>query len=411
MSAHDRWRQANPCIPSEPRFTLATICPIETVRLNENKDALVAALMSDTRYQAITTPLGSYSLEDVLTLDLRASLPLVRLYMTVSIKQTGEYAYALLSKWQSKTPLTANETRLLRLSLVKLMNRQANIKLKPAKGLLPDVAEWILPGLNSENLSILASKMEEANEFSRVLIDSLDELTAPLLEGSPHNPLKTKVTQEVKAFRLPTEGSGLAYFDPSLHIEGAVKRTSHWDTTWQVTVSDGSKYRLDNLSFFSAYASRNKPQVTYQKDENIPNTAIGDTVSETISYAVTLPSKVMMWIQAGDTGYALGEVSTKHKKTELEFTDADRLSVTLPASCLFADPSIYLLTSFTVHRGPSLMAGHYYSYSRKTRDNGTDYWVKQNDSTVTACPVSEVKAVLAGLEDHVSPNMLILRRI
>jgi hypothetical protein len=395
----------NPCLPAAPRCSIEGSKAEDRARLAEKKDTLIAELLSDHRYVAIATPLVSYHLHDVLETDLSNKVNLAQLYMTGSIKQMATYAYNLLAKWQTKSYLSHNEAVLLRLSLVKLMNREASIRLKPANDKLSDRAEWLLPGLNSENMSILISKMEEASEFCRLLIDSLDDLCARFLEESPHNPVKAKISCEVKAFRLPEADSEVAVFDPSLQIDGALKRHSHFDTTLQLTASAEGKYRLDDMSYFSGYTAIEKPLITYASfDELIPATHIGDTVSESTNYTIELPSKLLMWIQAGNG-------ATKYKNTELQFTDQEALSVTLRAGEHLTEDSTYLLSSFTVHKGSSLMSGHYISYSRVTRADGRDYWLKQDDSNVRACPVAEVKAVLMGLEDWHSPNMLILKKV
>jgi Ubiquitin carboxyl-terminal hydrolase len=367
----------------------------QRVRLQSAKDSELAKIIDSKDYKEHTARLESYELDKI---DISTDKKRRQVFMSMTLKEAAKVAQTLLTKWQAGGDLSSNEAKIFRLSLMKLMNRPSQIVLKEVEtkeGPKP-VSACNVPGVNFD-LSINYAVQEESNEFARALIDGLDEIT-----GRP-NPLRMRVSVVRQAYRAPKEGE--EHFVEA--IDGATKAHSDLHTTISVTPDEGV-YKLDDLSLFSAYRLAKREGVKYEKEsETLPTLAVGATVDEKISYTVDLPSKLKFWIQAGDR--------IKNPHINIRFTNSDDLTITLPKDASaetlaehgIAATKTYELTSFTVHYGLQVNSGHYYTYTRKKRDNGESYWIKQNDSSVTAVNIHEMKRLLEGKYSFTSPNMLI----
>jgi Ubiquitin carboxyl-terminal hydrolase len=384
----------------------------EQVDLLAHKDAMIADLVKDRRILEIKN-LDSYSFEDVEKLDFSKEDNLVRLYITCSLKEAAVYTHALLHKWQNSHVLNGNESKLLRLSMIKLMNRPNSIILDKTSflSLTTYKARWKIPGLHGD-FSIRPELHEDASLFTRNILESLNALSHdidPSLKTSEH---LITVQRTIKAYRLPEEPEEgkdpVPVFDPSLAITGAETEFTQVLSAYQPVAHLGT-FKLDDLSFLSEYRSYEKPNVTYKASENLPGTNVGDTVSEKYHYRVALPSKLIAQLNIFDYSKAGG---TKHSKTVVEFTNEDALTVTFPKDVFFDEDQTYRLDSFVVHLGSNLRAGHYFTYTRVVRDSdGSSYWIKQNDDTVEPCSCHEALSVLKGQISYLNAFMLIFSKV
>lgn len=386
--------------------------PSEQADLMAHKDTMITDLIKDKRILEIKN-LGSYTFDDVCKLDLSSEENLVRLFVTSSLQEAAQYTLALLSKWNEGQLLSTNESKLLRLSFIKLMNRPHAIVLDKTSflGLTTYKARWKIPGLHGD-FSIRPELHEDASLFTRNILESLNALSHeidPSLKEPEH---VIKVSRKIKAFRLPpevTDGQeSVPAFDPSLAIDGAESDFVQLLAAYHPE-AQGNKFKLDDLSFLSQYRSHDKPQVTYKASETLPGTNVGDTVAERYTYKVELPKQLITSLNIFDYS-RIGDV--KHSNTVVQFSDEEKLTVTFPKDTIFDEDQHYRLDSFVVHSGTKIRAGHYFTYTRKIREtDGTSYWIKQNDETVQPCSCHEALAILKGNITYLNAFMLIFSKV
>lgn len=406
---------------SEKYHTKQAIDPKDCTLLFENskdqadllahKDAMIADLVKDRRIFEIKA-LASYDLAEVLKIDLSSDENLAQIYMTCSLKEAAKWSHALIAKWQSGEEISKKESTLMRLSLIKLMNRPNSIVLDKTSflSLTTYKARWKIPGLHGD-FNIRPEIHEDACLFTRNVLESLDSLSHAINPDLKESGIAIKISRKIKAFKKPApveEGQEeVPLFDPSLAIDGA-----ELDYIQKLIAvhpeAKGTLFQLDDLGFLSQYQSHDKPSVTYKASENIPGTNVGDTVSERYIYKITLPTTLITSLNIFDFTKQGG---TKHAQTSVKFTDDENLTITYPKSTFFDEDQTYRLDSFVVHSGTTLRAGHYFSFTRKQRSDGTSYWMKQNDNEITPCTCHEALQFLRGSTHYINPFMLIFSKV
>jgi hypothetical protein len=192
----------NPLRPEAPFACLPTgLTQKDKDRLNAHFRLNLPQLkaLADAKIQTTLLPLASFELSELIKLDLSDKQVTSKIYMQASLQQAAGYAHSILSKWHTGTEITREEAILLRVSLIKIMGRPAELKLSETNSFFSFFlgksinADWEIPGLSGADpdMSILYRKQEGAGEFSRNLLESLDQLTEAT------NPLAT-VTQRLK---------------------------------------------------------------------------------------------------------------------------------------------------------------------------------------------------------------------
>lgn len=402
LAADDDLANHNPLIPAEPTISVPNVAGLSSQEfaafqadLLSKQDALVAVLYANPQIAELQRSLDSYKEEDLLPHVGKTEF-LAKLYLTLSTKNAAQISMNLLTKWKSGYLISSSESKLLRVTLTKLLGRDADIAL--VKSGTKEEAKWRIPGLNTSDYSIYSFRQDEAGNFARKLIENLDNLTAS------ENPLNLDYTRISQGYRLPDAEH--TFFDDALKIEAAKKTSEYKQLGLTVTRNAQNRFQLDHQDIFSEFRTYRKEASSLEKAyECLPGTQVGQTISEIHTYSLEMPEKLFLHVQASfDTIH-------KFEYVRLQFTDPQNLTITYPENEAKEGTQTYKLKSFTVHTGQSVNSGHYYAYSRFTREDGTDYWIKQNDSSVTAVSVHEVKHVLSGNSRYVSANMLILDRV
>lgn len=348
----------------------------------------------------------SYDFDFILT-NLNSFEQLIQLYLSCSLKDAACYSHALLSKWQKGSMLNIKESALLRLSLIKLMNRRAKISVCQKKSTEEYTADLTIPGLKGD-FSIDFRIHEDASLFITNILESLDHLSHQIDPSLPPSVHVTTIKRKIQAYKLPNTDSDTHAFDPSLLIEGG---TSEYTQTLFVhhLVGTNHTFKLDDLSFLSPYRSYENSSVTYGANENLPHTNEGDTVSEKHEYKIVMPEQLITSLKIFEYTQA-GEV--KHAKTGVIFTDEKNLTITFAQEPFFQEAQTYRLDSFIVHSGENLKGGHYLTYTRVIRTGDqTSYWIKQNDAQVEPCSCYEPLTILQGKTPYFNPFILIFSKI
>lgn len=399
----------NPTIPDD--YLVRTQCDKEDKELLlAKKGALLEELRQDASYKAKTARLPSYVTADLLKNDLSNRSILENIFMTLTLKEAATISFDLLSKWQSGSLLSSQESRLMRTCLIKLMNRPSELHLVGTKtsGTLEGKIRLHVPGLSGDFL-IFEHSQEDVNLFSRNVLSSLDELTKTLAPAEEANPALTQIDCQFTAYTPPAEDQELEHFDESLKIPGAIKTVTQFISSWTPDLVDG-QFVLDSLDCLSCYTDRRKENHTLKKDELLPSTEIGQVVDETAVYTISRPSVMVMNLNVFSCNAATG-ITSKMKNVSCKFTDEDNLTITIPPSDVSQKATLYKLSSLSIHSGKALNSGHYFSFSRKTRANGTSFWLKQDDSIVTEGNIHEIKHILKGGQDYTTPFMLVFDKI
>lgn len=322
----------------------------------ESNDALEARKQplkgqySTQRPQFIT--IKEHTLESVLNTYFKNKDCFDDFYKALSLKDAATYALAIIKKWRSKTLISSDEAKLLRVALIKLMNKQLSLEFN-RNGTNPI---WRFPGIN-QGVKINFGAQECPAEFFGQLIDSLEELT----KSSP-SPCSLKVTEIVKGSQKQSSRN-------TPLIIYSIKST-------QTSLDLGSLTEIED---------------TYQKRANT-------------SYKVTLPEEMIMQIK-------LNNLNQK-KKIKLQFTDENNLRITLASQALSIQSKTYQLESFVVHRGFGTTSGHYINYIKKTRPDGSSFWIEQNDRYSRSIDSAAIKELLNGEKGpYMTPYMLAFKAV
>lgn len=406
IAESDQYNQPMPLFDK----TTTIICTNQDEKsdLLEHKDEAIQALQKTCPLLTIK-PFASYAFSEISKLNFYDINNLINVFITCSFKQAADYSYNLLSQWQNGSMLSANESILLRLSLIKLMNRPSTIRLSKTttSSATTYTADLILPGINTD-FSINPSSDEDASLFIINVLESLDHLShsiSPSIAPAPH---MISIQRQIQAYKLPQTEDGVTACDPSLIIEGA-----HAQYTQRLSVhhpeSTSYNFKLNDLSFLNPYRSHTKKAVTYKSGENLPSTNIGDTVSETYEYKVIMPQKLITSLKIFDYSQLQ---SVKHRTTRVTFTDETNLTITFSKQDFFDQDLTYKLDSFIVHNGYSLRSGHYFTYTRvKSKVDQSYFWIKQNDGTVEPCHPHEPLSILKGGQAYINPVVLIFSKV
>lgn len=407
----------------------------------------------------------SLPLDLVLDEHITDSKKIAEFYKSLCLKDAASFSLAIINKWRSKESISAKEATLLRLSLVKLMNRKLTCELKEvipvvsaakkalgtkqdnsalsykvkfgkknkttslgkitaqkrlkaiaaktltqqkkdlkAKPLKPQkvaALEWQVPGFDKE-MKISTSSQECPSEFYNMLISSIQELTHSV------SPSIIQVNRRYSAFRVSDDPAATPLFSEALKIDGADKDLVEnqgmliKDITGHGTEVDLTSLVLSSLDLNGLDRIED---TDYFSQDQAALKAQHPKVSSRMSYAVTLPDNLLM--QTKHTFYnAENDALVKAKHIRFKFTDQEALQITVPSSPLVATAKTYKLRSFVVHEGKSAQSGHYVNYMKVDRTDGTSYWIKQNDSTSSPISFDEVKYLFSGKSSSKAPCAL-----
>lgn len=407
----------------------------------------------------------SLPLDVVLDLHIKDTKKIAEFYKSLCLKDAASFSLAIINKWRSKESISEKEATLLRLSLIKLMNRKLtcelkevipvvsaakkalgtkqdssahlykvkfgktnkpisiskvaahrrlkaiaaktmalqkkDLKAKPIKPQKVAALEWQVPGFDKE-MKISISSQECPSEFYNMLISSIQELTHSA------SPSTIQVNRRYSAFRISDDPAATPPFSEALKIDGADKDLVEnqamlmKDITGHGTEVDLTSHALSSLDFNGLDRLEN---TDYFGADQAALKELHPKVSSRMTYAVTLPDNLLM--QTKHTLYnAETDALEKTRHVRFKFTDQEALKITLPASAFVASAKTYQLRSFVVHEGKSAQSGHYVNYMKVDRADGTSYWIKQNDSTSSPVSFAEVKYLFSGKSSSKAPCAL-----
>lgn len=390
--------------------------PSEATTLKEAKKLLIDRLIKEQDLSKIET-LDSYDFEEILKQDLTSTSIAQRLFITSSLKDAAGYSLTILLKWQKGDKLSHNETALLRLSLIKLMNRAHGIVLSKTtfRDTVAMKARWKIAGKDTD-LKIDQSIQEDASLFSTNLLESLNKLSHTIDRELPPSPYLITIDRQIQVYKIPQKlPSGdweTPLFDKTLAIEKAKTHYTQILFNHITSAKDNQVFKLDDTSFLSEYKSKDKPEVFYKTESDLlPETKIGDIVSERYTYSIGMPENLISTLKIFEYS---DQGPIKYSLANLEFTDEKNLTVTFAKSeGLLEKDHTYSLNSFIIHTGGnSINSGHYYTYTRAIRDSDkSSYWIKQNDESIAACSYEEPLSILKGLEKDYTPYVLFWSKI
>lgn len=301
------------------------------------------------------------SIEDVIEAHFSSKEKIDQFYMGISVKDAASYALAIINKWRSKKDLSYEEAQLLRVALIKVMNLRMiiNIKKPATKDSKVEVDKKI-PGID-HGIRIDSNRQECPGDFFTSLIESLENLT------KSSSPSKIKIEK-----KLETPGSSSS---PVITNEGIPILRIRIETS-------GSEV---DLADFPALFAANTSDA-------------GDKMD--------LPEQSLI-MQAG-----LPDLEGKKlKKIKFKFSDEENLRIHFPVSEMNKTEKTYELKSFVVHTGKTPYFGHYINYTKITRDDGTNYWICQDDSVCFLTSVDTVKSILNGTKKQYGPAILTFKKI
>lgn len=407
----------------------------------------------------------SLPIELVLEEHIKDSKKIAEFYKSLCLKDAASFSLAIINKWRAKESISAKEATLLRLSLVKLMNRKLTCELKEvipivtaakkalgtkqdtsalaykfkcgkknksvsiakigaqkrlkalaaralvlekrdlkAKPLKPQkvaTLEWIVPGFDKE-MKISVSSQECPSEFYNMLISSIQELT------HSSSPSTIQVNRRYSAYRVSADPEATAPFSEALKIDGADKVLVE-NQGMILKELEGHDTEVDLTSLVNTSLDING--LDRLEDTNYFGADQADlkdqhpVVSSRMSYAVNLPDNLLM--QTKHTLYnPRTDSPEKARHIRFKFTDPEALKITIPASALVATSKTYELRSFVVHQGRSAQSGHYVNYMKVDRADGTSFWIKQDDSSSSPVSLAEVKYLFSGKSNLSAPCAL-----
>jgi Ubiquitin carboxyl-terminal hydrolase len=431
-------------------------------KLRERLLAEKETTIEKTRPKFIT--LTPQTVQEVINKHFGDSFEIANFYKALTLKDAASYALTVINKWRAKENISIQEAKLLRVALIKLMNREAIIELKEktiqqtttkkstAKPLYAYILErqkmadaqknlkakkpkygvfkikhhekhkaalhkavakklsaemkpkpkteissrWIIPGIDTD-MKISSSIQECPNEFFSLLISSLQELTKSTA------PTTIRIERKDTAFRLSDNEAETPAFSETLKILEAEK-VGHEDHVIMIKTPLGSHTEIDLASLDDYNYCETKVRAIdddfFDKSQAALKEQFG-VVSSKRTFDFALPQNLIIQSKIFEQGDDDELLKMKHVK--FKFTDEEALRITFPASEINPLEKSYELKSFVVHQGSSIHGGHYVNYTRVTRDNGTSFWINQNDSESSPVSWSEVRYILNGKSRIAAP--------